>query len=335
MAWGGSGFAVDGLQQLSTLQEERDILNWLLRVARDVFGVVDPDQLWQQFRDIFLQLFVVTEGFVMVETNGELILHEHFGQGSITQSELEWLYEDARQSRRSAIVNEDVPLLGREWVMNRYELQLNARREVLYLLLPKGHPAHPLMNVVIDYYHLVREIVEQRALLQELTFVDPLTEVWNRRALEEHMENYFAMRYPLPAVFILFDLDWFKQLNDRFGHQRGDAALKAIARYARRTLRKGDWVARLGGDEFVLVMHETDGLEVLDSKLKLGAWWQQSPLREYGLGMTMGVVKVPLEAKTYQEAYRLADQRLYRGKQMGKGLMVFDEETEPMALFFE
>ena len=325
----------DEMDRLTILQEERDILNWLLRVARDVFGVVDPDQLWRQFRDIFLQLFEVKEGFVMVETNAELIMHEHFGQGIISSQEIEWLQHDAKNQHHAAEVDQEVSLMGQEWEMDRYELQLNARREILYLLREKGQPVHPLMSVVIDYYHLVREIVEQRAFLQQLTFIDPLTEVWNRRALEEHMENYFATRHPVPAVFILFDLDHFKQLNDLSGHQKGDAALKAIARYARRTLRKGDWVARLGGDEFVLVLHETNGMSFLQTKVQQGAWWRQSPLHDYSLGMTMGLVEIPSEAKNYQEAYRLADQRLYYGKQLGKGMLIYGENQSPIPLLFE
>jgi diguanylate cyclase (GGDEF)-like protein len=326
---------IDGIQRMTVLQEERDILNWLLRVARDVFGVMNPDQLWQQFRDIFLQLFAVTEGLIMVESNGELVLHEHFGQGNLSAADIAWLQEDAGIFRRSTTNNQEVSLMGQDWDMDRYELQLNARREILYLLRAKGQPVHPLMSVVIDYYHLVREIVEQRAFLQELTFVDPLTEVWNRRALEVHMETYFAARNPAPAVFILFDLDAFKQLNDERGHQQGDAALKAIARYARRTLRAGDWVARLGGDEFVLVLHETSGMRFLDTKVQQGRWWTLSPLHEFSLGMTMGMVEIPGEAKTYQEAYRLADQRLYRGKQSGKRVLVFDEASSPITLIFE
>ncbi len=325
----------DGTDRLIILQEERDILNWLLRVARDVFGVVDPDQLWRQFRDIFLQLFEIKEGFVLVETNAELILHEHFGQGIVSHKEIEWLQEDAKIPHHAAEIDQEVFLMGEEWEMDRYELQLNARREILYLLREKGKPVHPLMSVVIDYYHLVREIVEQRASLEQLTFVDPLTEVWNRRALEDHMEHYFAMRNPVPAVFILFDLDHFKQLNDQSGHQLGDTALKAIARYARRTLRKGDWVARLGGDEFVLVLHETSGMNFLKTKMQQGAWWKKSPLRDYGLGMTMGLVEIPGEARNYQEAYRLADQRLYRGKQLGKGVLIYNENQPPIPLLVE
>lgn len=322
----------DMLHRLNLLQEERDILNWLLRVARDVFGVEAPDLLWGQFRDLFLQLFSVTGGMTLVEAHGEIFVQERFGKEILSEADIEWVMEDARNTKSDQGTSRRISLNGNEWVMDRYVLQLKDRREILYLIRAKDQHVHPLMGVMIDYYHLVREIVEQRAMLKELTFIDPLTGIWNRRALEANMEVYFTKRRPDPAVFVLFDLDHFKQLNDQQGHQKGDEALKAISHYARRTLRDEDWVVRLGGDEFVLVLHETTWTEFYSAKSKKWSWWRNNPLKDFGLGMTMGIVEIPREAGNYQEAYRLADQRLYVGKQKGRNCAVYDDSQTPIPL---
>ena len=131
------------------------------------------------------------------------------------------------------------------------------------------------------------------------------------------MESYFTAKIPVPSVFLLFDLDGFKQLNDSLGHQHGDHALKAIAHYFKQSIRaNGDWIARLCGDEFVLMLYDTAWDKTLIDRLARQV--EDSPLEQHSLSLTMGAVALPKEANNFQEAYRLADERLYRGKQDGK-----------------
>jgi len=92
------------------------------------------------------------------------------------------------------------------------------------------------------------------------TIVDPLTEVLNRRGLEQALEREIARyrRYGGELTVAILDLDHFKQLNDTHGHVAGDSVLKAVAGILRKRLRVTDAVGRFGGEEFVLVLPQTD-----------------------------------------------------------------------------
>jgi len=94
---------------------------------------------------------------------------------------------------------------------------------------------------------------------RELAMVDTLTGIPNRFAYDERLKLEFARwrRYDSPLVLAIWDIDRFKEVNDRYGHQAGDKALKLIARLMRDAVRDTDFVARYGGEEFVLLMPET------------------------------------------------------------------------------
>src|SRR5438093_3775492 len=94
-----------------------------------------------------------------------------------------------------------------------------------------------------------RELVSEMVQLAER---DPLTGLANRRAFDRELRQLSASG--APGALVVIDLDGFKQVNDRFGHQRGDAVLRDVGRELRRRVRAGDVVARLGGDEFAVVL---------------------------------------------------------------------------------
>jgi diguanylate cyclase (GGDEF)-like protein len=110
--------------------------------------------------------------------------------------------------------------------------------------------------------------VRQEAL-QHLALSDDLTGLANRRAFFQRLQQEWSryQRSARPFTVIILDLDGFKQINDRFGHQTGDRALQWLAGHLRRCLRQEDLAARLGGDEFALLLPETSaqsGQAVLD-----------------------------------------------------------------------
>ncbi len=175
-----------------------------------------------------------------------------------------------------------------------------------------------LLHTLFDYLALANETSVQRAAVRELRHIDPLTGVLNRRALEERFEEIVASQVASdgPAfLFVLLDLDNFKELNDRDGHQAGDRALKAFGQHLRSRLRAEDTVGRIGGDEFVLLLQQTEGLSPTRLAELLSA-----PLAAGGLKASYGSALVPDEALSFADAYRLADRRMYHRKRERRSL---------------
>ncbi len=96
--------------------------------------------------------------------------------------------------------------------------------------------------------------------LENAALVDPLTHCYNRRALNNSLDHDIAKaeRYGTDISIIMFDIDFFKKVNDTYGHKAGDAVLHSFSKSINSTIRKSDYLARYGGEEFVLVLPETE-----------------------------------------------------------------------------
>ena len=142
---------------------------------------------------------------------------------------------------------------------------------------------------------------------------DPLTGLYNRRGFDDHLGASISrsVRYGWSFGLVLLDLDGFKAINDRLGHQGGDAVLKGVGDRLRHGMRGGDIAARVGGDEFALLLH-IEGPQSVDAILQRlrGQGFPGAP----DVGWTAGLAMCPEEASTVDEIYRVADQRLYESK---------------------
>ncbi len=107
--------------------------------------------------------------------------------------------------------------------------------------------------------HLQDELKEKNAQLQELSGTDDLTKLANRRRFMEQFTNEFARakRYGSELSFLILDLDFFKQINDSYGHLAGDSVLIQVGNVMKESIRTSDLVARYGGEEFTLLLPET------------------------------------------------------------------------------
>jgi diguanylate cyclase (GGDEF)-like protein len=166
--------------------------------------------------------------------------------------------------------------------------------------------------------------VELQRRLERLTLVDPLTDLPNRRALERHLEHTIRRAERLGAVVALglIDLDDFKPVNDRYGHEIGDALLRQLGERLRALMRGSEMVARLGGDEFVLVIEDLDAqralpqlgpvLERLHGAVR--APFDLGDGRSASVGLSMGLVLAPGDGREPDALLRLADATMYRVK---------------------
>ncbi|MDH7576393.1 MAG: diguanylate cyclase [Bacillota bacterium] len=109
-------------------------------------------------------------------------------------------------------------------------------------------------------YNKQVELMEKNRLLQEMFIVDQLTKLYNRSSFLEQVKAEIkrAVRYHEPLVLAMIDVDFFKTINDTFGHPTGDLVLREIAKVLKGTVRRSDLLGRYGGDEFILLAPNTD-----------------------------------------------------------------------------
>jgi len=158
---------------------------------------------------------------------------------------------------------------------------------------------------------------------RRLAETDALTGLPNRRGLQGQLEAALRGSSPrrMTALYLL-DLDGFKPVNDRYGHDVGDALLVAVGERLRGQLRGGDLVARLGGDEFVVLASglEDDGAALALGRKLLAAFNQ--PFDAAGqrceVGLTVGYSIAPLDGDNAGDLLKRADAAMYAGKQAGK-----------------
>jgi len=168
----------------------------------------------------------------------------------------------------------------------------------------------------------------RQALNEEtsLARTDFLTGVANRRFFTElaSTEIRRARRYGSPFIVSYLDIDGFKKVNDRFGHDHGDALLRLVAQTISGNIREADTVARLGGDEFSILMPETEGRHARDVMEKLQARLEEAMSEQkWPVTFSIGTVSYPTPPASVDEMIKTADQLMYTVKQKGKNSIGF------------
>ena len=148
---------------------------------------------------------------------------------------------------------------------------------------------------------------------------DPLTGLYNRRLFAESFEKELnrARRYGLPLGIVILDLHRFKEVNDKYGHPRGDEVLRAAATTLQRALRTSDSAFRIGGDEFALLLPQTDATQAIALSRRIETVFAETllPLQlSFSVTMDHGVATFPQDGDQSDQLIRVADERLYRFK---------------------
>ncbi|WP_018606516.1 diguanylate cyclase [Uliginosibacterium gangwonense] len=186
-----------------------------------------------------------------------------------------------------------------------------------------------------------RNITERKAneaLIHDLAFRDPLTNLPNRRLLEDrlHQSIASAQREQSGLSLLFIDLDRFKPINDEFGHETGDWLLQHVAERMQHSVRASDTVARIGGDEFVVLLPDT-GMPTLALSIAeklhaaLEAPFVTTDGKELRISSSIGIVLYPAHADNLRDLLRCGDEAMYRAKKAGRNAIeLFAPSTESL-----
>ncbi|BDX07106.1 GGDEF domain-containing protein [Planctobacterium marinum] len=189
---------------------------------------------------------------------------------------------------------------------------------------------------------LYQELVSTRESLEaqtrelfELTRIDPLTSILNRRAAQEEVQSIIAKtkRSFVPTTFLMLDIDWFKDINDNYGHERGDAILVSVSRMLKTLLRETDVLARWGGEEFLIVLYNVDIKKAFSFCERIHHSLKQIKIADNKfITVSIGGVELRQEMLAEQNLFEVcvnqADIALYRSKETGRNKSTFYEQIK-------
>ncbi len=192
----------------------------------------------------------------------------------------------------------------------------------------KLHECAPLLQV---YLRETAPVLETKRLMENLrdsTLRDPMTGLNNRRFLEEYVETLIAgvQRKRAHAAIMMLDLDFFKMVNDTYGHDAGDTVIKALAGVLKQAVRASDLVIRYGGEEFLIILLDSNAEhacligekirgEVEAMKVQVGGAVIQKTI-------SIGISDFPGDSATFWQAVKFADLALYQAKETGRNRVI-------------
>lgn len=183
------------------------------------------------------------------------------------------------------------------------------------------------------------ELAASNEMLQRLSFLDPLTNIANRRYMQMVLEREWKLqaRTSRPLAAIMIDIDWFKLFNDTYGHQAGDDCLKRVATALEAAVKRStDLVARYGGEEFIVLLPQTDlqgaacaGKRLMKAIQSLNIENSGSPIGR--VTVSMGIASCePFPDVGYEELIRSADYALYEAKLFGKNRIAYPRDESAL-----
>ncbi|WP_199611493.1 tetratricopeptide repeat-containing diguanylate cyclase [Flocculibacter collagenilyticus] len=282
-----------------------------------------------------------------IENNSKLILsniYEELTNLHINKNDYQTAFE--YHIKQDEIINElesvEAKKLAKE-MDEKYESAIKERRIQLLekekqndqylLILISAVCVFILITLVLmlsrnkDKQRFLNEITEKNRKLEILSTTDPLTELPNRRVVFDAINAEIARcnRYGQPFTIIIFDVDHFKKVNDKYGHNGGDIVLKRIANLITQNIRENDLFGRWGGEEFLLVLASTtqSSAMIVAEKLRGLIEAMQIEYEEHTIRITatMGVCEYQLGVKI-EDMINTADLCLYEGKEQGRNRVV-------------
>jgi diguanylate cyclase (GGDEF)-like protein len=191
--------------------------------------------------------------------------------------------------------------------------------------------------IFFSYYLIVVAISESRRRdeIDLISRTDSLTGIFNRRHVEQQIREEWDRYHRTGAVFsiVIADIDFFKSVNDRYGHDEGDAVLKSVVREIRRSIRVYDVLGRWGGEEFLILLLSTENSDAAELSERIRRTVASGKYGSCGISvtLTMGVSVMDPDDSVY-EVIKKADIALYQGKGEGRNRVISFSRDEAKLL---
>lgn len=197
------------------------------------------------------------------------------------------------------------------------EIQKNIEDIILHFDIPEGNKIDVIKKINFMY-----------SQTRHMSVTDALTGLYNRRHFEDNLEREFlrAVRYDNNLSFAMIDIDYFKKINDTYGHSTGDYVLKEVSYLISQTFRKTDMVFRYGGEEFAIIITETPLEKAVFPLERLRKTVEEYPFNHKGkdikVTISIGATEVNESTNTVHQLFENADKALYQAKEQGRNRVI-------------
>jgi diguanylate cyclase (GGDEF)-like protein len=185
-----------------------------------------------------------------------------------------------------------------------------------------------LVNEIENRKKIEEDLKKANDELEKLSMLDPLTSISNRRFFIEQLGKEFerAQRYSIPLTLAMMDLDYFKIVNDTYGHLVGDDVLKRISIFLKENLRSHDVVARYGGEEFCIMLPETNVEHAAKVAERIRVAMQKIEFKNakgsFYVSCSIGVASIEINVENAMDLISHADKALYKAKHTGRNKVI-------------
>ncbi len=344
----GSAYHVPSLDDVAKRMEQ---MARLTAFSHDIRGVYQKEEVYQQLKRVFGGIFKI-DHFILFEVNSSqnritAVVDSHPSEGLCKKDIM--ITPDVCRAKR---MSEDVSSADNHALCPffncdhstyiRYCIPLVMGGQVgsvFSFMVPRSEWPWRREQVIIlrKYMEECAPILTTLRLIditREESLRDPLTHCHNRRFLDEYIHQYepLSVREQKTVGFLMADLDYFKQVNDKYGHQVGDSMLKQVVSIIMQNIRSSDLLVRYGGEEFLILLPQVEQGKSIQVAENI-----RSSIESYdfdlGNGNTLkktislGVAEFPHDADTMYKAIKYCDVALYEAKKAGRNKVVsFEKE---------
>ena len=188
-----------------------------------------------------------------------------------------------------------------------------------------------LVGIIEDYVATAQPTIVSKKLMQilnKMARVDQLTGMFNRKYLDEFAETAIpqALRTNTPYGILMIDIDFFKMINDTYGHDVGDEGIRVVSRVIKDSIRKSDIAIRFGGEEFIVLLHNCEREYIKEVAEKIRTTFAKQVIsagsESFSKTLSVGAVMFPDDSESIWKCIKFADMSLYYAKEHGRNQVV-------------